>query len=129
MRVTLGIPSNEAGRNRIAGWIFFIAWWVGTATLIGGLESAEGLLQQSLAAGVFAIGCAVWLGAYKLSNFRNKAGFIVIAFWMLGPLAALLDFRYYFANLFFWASSAILLLLILIVAVCKPDSDRISEGQ
>jgi hypothetical protein len=113
------ILSTASERSKFSGLMFLVAWWIGAATMVGGLEGLPGLLQNVLATSVFAAACALWWWAYTLSNFRNQWGFVVIGLWTVGPLSALLDFRYYVKNFFFWASAAILLSLIIAVGVSE----------
>jgi hypothetical protein len=99
--------------------IFVVAWWIGAAALIGGLEVAQGPFQTLVAACAFAGACTFWWGAYKLSGYGSTGGFIVIALWMLGLLGTLLDFRYYATRPFFWAAAAMVICLVAAAGLSK----------
>lgn len=77
------ILAARADRARPSGWIFFIAWLIGAVALAGGLEGLQGLGENLIVVGAFAIACAAWWGAYRMSNFRSRGGFVVIALRML----------------------------------------------
>ena len=117
----MDIPSRTK-LARLSGWIFFIAWWIGSGALIGGLKAAEGFAGNLGAGCVFAVACTMWWVAYKLSNFSSRFGFVVIALWLFGLLSALLDFRYYVTKPFFWASGGMLLALIVGAAIPQGRS-------
>ena len=113
------ILPSKADLPRLSGWIFVAVWWFGAVSMIGGLEMAEGFWGVFTAICAFAVACVAWWGTDKLSGYRSDGGFIVIALWMLGPISALLDFRFYVASPFFWTSSSMLVTLILVAATCR----------
>ena len=113
----------KADRSRVSWWIFVLAWLIGNLALIAGYEGAQGLLEDMLALCVLVVACGAWWGAYRISNFRNRGGFIVIALWTLGPIGALFDFRYYIRNPFFWGSAAMLAFLVGGAALARPRVD------
>lgn len=73
------ILAARADRPRPSGWIFFIAWLIGAVALAGGLEGLQGLRENLFVVGAFAIACAAWWGACRMSNFRSRGGLVVIA--------------------------------------------------
>ena len=110
-------------------WIFIIAWFIGNLALIAGFKAAEGLLQSALACGVLAVACSVWWGGYRLSNFQNRGGIVVIGFWMLaGPLVALRDFQDSIRSPFFWGSTTLLLCVLALALSIKPRSESDRES-
>lgn len=88
--------------------------------MMAGLEAVEGFLQNTLALGILALACCAWWWAYKLSNFRNRAGFAVIAIWSIGPIIALFDLQKYIRSLFFWGSVVLLSLLVALALWVEP---------
>ena len=125
-RLNMKISFSKVARCRLAIGIFIIAWWLGTASLIGGLQGMGGLW----AAVVFAAASALWFWAYILSGnnagSRSSGGFLVIALWMIHLTGAMLfDFRHYIRDRFFLASVGILLLLVGATALSMP---RASHG-
>lgn len=113
----------KTDRARLSGWVFFVAWLIGAVALVAGLEGLRGFWENLLAVLVLVVGCAAWWGAYRMSNFSNRSGFVVIALWMLGLLGALLDVGYYVRNPFFWASTVMLLFLI-----CAASFSQVPPG-
>ena len=113
----------KADRSRVSWWIFVLAWLIGNFALIAGFQGAEGLLEDMLALCVLVVACGAWWGAYRISNFRNRGGFIVIALWTLGPIGALFDFRHNMRNPFFWGSAAMLVFLAGGAALARPRVD------
>jgi hypothetical protein len=91
------------------------------------LEGLQGLRENLIVVGAFAIAYAAWWGAYRMSNFRSRRGFVVIALGMLGPLGALLDLQYYVKNPFRWASTAMLLFLIGAASLSEARPYRLRE--
>lgn len=90
------------------------------------------MLEEVLALCVLAVACGAWLWAYKISNFRNRGGFIVIALWMCSLLVPLLDFRHYIRDPFFWGSVAMLAFLACGAALTRPRTggqDVIAPGK
>ena len=113
----------KTDRPRASWWIFALAWLIGNVALIAGFEGAQGLLQDVLALCVLLVACGAWWGAYKISNFPNRGGFIVIALWMFSLLVPLLDFRHYNRDPFFWGSAAMLAFLAGGAALARPGPD------
>ena len=115
----------KTDRPRASWWIFVLAWLVGNLALIAGFEGAESVLEDVLALCVLLAACGGWWGAYKISDFRSRGGFIVIALWMCSLLVPLLDFRHYIRDPFFWGSASMLALLAGSAALMKPrQNDR-----
>jgi hypothetical protein len=103
--------------------LFFVAWFLGTAALSGGLK----LRAEMRAAYIFAIACVLWWISYRICLSVNgrgiKLGFLTLGLWMLHLVGAFFfDSHRYVADLFFWTSTAIFLLLILLVALSDPPS-------
>ena len=110
-------------RARLAVLLFFVAWFVGTAALSGGLK----LRAEMRAAYIFAIACVLWWISYRICLSVNgrgiTLGFLTLGLWMLHLVGAFFfDSHRYVADLFFWTSTAIFLLLILLVALSDPPS-------
>jgi len=118
--VSLTILPPKKDRSRLSLWIFLIAWLIGNFALIAGFEAAEGFLESAGALCVFGVACSAWWGAYRLSNFRSRGGFVVIALWLLGPLVSLLDFHDSIRNPFFWGSTVVLSFLVGTALLVKP---------
>ena len=116
----LTVLPSKGDRFRVSAWIFIIAWLIGNLAMIAGFESAEGFLQNALVLGILATACGAWWVGYKLSNFRNHGGFVVIALWLLGPIIALLDFQQCIRTPFFWGSVFLLSLLVALALSAKP---------
>jgi hypothetical protein len=117
---------SNVTRRRLAIGIFIIAWWLGTASIVGGLEAIGGLFWS---VAIFATACVLWFWAYVLSGndagSRSSAGFIVLALWMIYLTSAMLfDFHHYIRDRFFLASSAILILLVGVTAVSAPRANH-----
>jgi hypothetical protein len=114
---------SPAVRARLAVLLFFVAWFLGTAALSGGLK-----LRAEMRAGyIFAIACVLWWISYRICLSVNgrgiKLGFLTLGLWMLHLVGAFFfDSHRYVADLFFWTSTAIFLLLILLVALSDPPS-------
>jgi hypothetical protein len=105
--------------------LFFVAWFLGTAALRGGLEIGAKVRDAC----IFAIACVLWWISYRVCRSASgrgmTIGFLTLGLWMLNLLGALFfDFHHYFADLFFWTSTAIFLLLIMLVALSDPPSIR-----
>jgi hypothetical protein len=114
---------SPAVRARLAVLLFFVAWFLGTAALSGGLK----LRAEMRAAYIFAIACVLWWISYRICLSVNgrgiKLGFLTLGLWMLHLVGAFFfDSHRYVADLFFWTSTAIFLLLILLVALSDPPS-------
>ena len=114
---------RPAVRARLAVLLFFVAWFLGTAALSGGLK----LGAEMRAAYIFAIACVLWWISYRICLSVNgrgiKLGFLTLGLWMLHLVGAFFfDSHRYVADLFFWTSTAIFLLLILLVALSDPPS-------
>jgi len=114
---------SPAVRARLAVLLFFVAWFLGTAALSGGLK----LRAEMRAAYIFAIACVLWWISYRICLSVNgrgiKLGFLTLGLWMLHLVGAFFfDSHRYAADLFFWTSTAIFLLLILLVALSDPPS-------
>jgi hypothetical protein len=112
-------------RARLAVLLFFVAWFLGTAALSGGLK----LGAEMRAAYIFAIACVLWWISYRIClSVKGRGitlGFLTLGLWMLHLVGAFFfDFHRYVADLFFWTSTAIFLLLILLVALSDPPSVR-----
>lgn len=121
--MSVSILPTKADRPRLARWIFFIAWFIGASALAGGSHGLEGFLENAFALCVFAIACATWWGAYKVSNFRSRGGFIVIALWAVGRTSALFDLRDHIRNPFSWGSAVMLTFLFAAAAFARPRGD------
>src|SRR5712692_9944819 len=122
----LKILPTKADQPRLSIWIFILAWLMGNFALIAGLN-ADGLWENGVTIGIFAIVCAVWWGAFRLGRakpwVRDTAGLMVIALWALHLLGAILFyFDHYIPDTFFWASAAMLLLLVVSVALSERPS-------
>ena len=116
---------SPAVRARLAVLLFFVAWFVGTAALSGGLK----LRAEMRAAYIFAIACVLWWTSYRICLSVNgrgiTLGFLALGLWMLHLVGALFfDFHRYVADLFFWTCTASFLLLIMLVALSDPPSVR-----
>ena len=114
---------SPAVRARLAVLLFFVAWFLGTAALSGGLK----LRAEMRTAYIFAIACVLWWISYRICLSVNgrgiKLGFLTLGLWMLHLVGAFFfDSHRYVADLFFWTSTAIFLLLILLVALSDPPS-------
>jgi hypothetical protein len=119
------ISFSNVTRRRLAIGLFIIAWWLGTASLIGGLEAMGGFWSMA----IFATACVLWFRAYVPSGndagSRSSGGFIVIALWMIHLTGAiLLDFRHYIRDAFFLASSGILVLLVGATVLSAPRANH-----
>ena len=125
MALTVLPPKRD--RPRVSLWVFIITWLIGNFALIAGFEGARGFLEDAVALSVLAIACSGWWGAYRLSNFRSRGGFIVIAWWMLGPLGALLEFHHSVRSAFFWGSTTLLLSLLALALSAKPRPESAGE--
>jgi hypothetical protein len=117
---TVTVSFSKASRPLAIG-VFIISWWVGTASLIGGLEG----MGEFWPLCTFAAACALWFWAYKLRDSktgpRSSGGFLVIALWMIHLLgAALLGFHHYITDRFFLVSVGLVLLLLVGVALSAP---------
>ena len=128
---TVKISVSSVSRRRLAIGIFLISWWLGTASLVGGLEGVGGVPWAVL---VFAAACALWLWAYILSGggtgSRSSWGFLVIALWMLHLSSAMLvDFHHYIKDTFFVVSVATLLLLVGAAAISAPRANHGAVGE
>jgi len=132
MQWSVKVLPAKANCPRASWWIFVLAWLIGNLALIAGFEGAQGLLEDVLALCVLLVACGAWWGAYKISNFRNRGGFIVIALWMCTLLVPLLDFRHYTTDPFFWGSAAMLAFLAGGAALTRPRTsgpDVIASGR
>ena len=122
--MSLTVLPTKRDRPRVSLWIFVISWLTGNFALIAGFEAAEGFLQSTVALGVLAVASSAWWGGYRLSNFRSRGGFVVIAWWMLGPLVALLEFQHSIRSPFLWGSTTLLLGLLALALYSKAASVR-----
>ena len=122
--MSLTVLPPRGDRSRLSFWIFLIAWLIGNLALIAGFEGAAGFLENAFALCILAIACSAWWGAYKLCNFRNRGGLVVIVLWLVGPLVALLDFQETIRNPFFWCSTALLssILGVALLTKARPES-------
>jgi len=114
-------------RGLIAVSLFLIAWWLGTASVIGAYE-LEGPILFSC---TFALAALLWRISYRISRSVNGRGMtlgaIVLSLWMLSLSAALLiDFRHFVRDPFFWTSSTIL--LVLVAALAVSDARKVAEN-
>jgi uncharacterized membrane protein YhaH (DUF805 family) len=105
------IQPTKSDRPRVSWWIFVLAWLIGNFALIAGFEGAQGLMEDAPVLCVFAVACGVWWWAFRVSRFRNRGGFIVLALWMLSLIVPLLDFRRCVRDPFFWGSAIMLTFL------------------
>jgi hypothetical protein len=110
--MSLRIFPDRSEQPRVGTWIFVLAWFVGNLALIAGFEAAQGLLQELLVLGVLGIAFGAWWGAYRMSNYHSRGGFVVIALWALSLIVPLLDFAHYIRDVFFWGSAVMLMLLL-----------------
>jgi hypothetical protein len=120
------ISFSNVSRRRIAIGIFIVSWWLGTASLVGGLEGVGGVLWAVL---VFGAACALWFWAYTLSansaGARSSGGFLVIALWMIHLTGAMLfGFRHYIRDVFFLASVAMVFVLVGAAALSGPRANH-----
>jgi hypothetical protein len=111
--------------QRLSILIFLVDWFIGTASLIGGLNG----LGEGEPICTFVVACGIWWWAYRLGRAKddigNTGGFLVIGLWILNLSGALLvDFHHYITDKFFWGSSSIVLILVVVAALSGTSSDR-----
>jgi hypothetical protein len=111
--LSLRIFPDRSERPRVGAWIFVLAWFIGNLALIAGFEAAQGLLQEVVVLGVLAVGCGAWWGAYRMSDYQSRGGFVVLILWVLSFIVPLLDLHVYVRNAFFWGAAAMIALLSL----------------
>jgi hypothetical protein len=121
---TVTISFSKARRPLAIG-AFIVSWWIGTASLIGGLEGM-GEFWPIL---TFAAACALWFWAYELrvnkTGSRSSGGFLVIALWMIHLVgAALFSFHHYITDRFFLSSVTLLVFLIVAASLSARRTDQ-----
>jgi hypothetical protein len=125
MMPTVTFSFSKASRRRLASGIFIVSWWVGTASLLAGLEG----LGDFWPICTFAAACALWFWGFRVNDVetgsRGSGGYLVIALWMIHlTVAALFSSHHSTTDLIFMICLAEVLAFVVTIALSTPRTDQ-----